>query len=86
MSILLININPQKEKFHNYDFSVYTASKCRDMKLDTDEPPGSDPTQVNEAFYGKIHMSKDTCKHDKFWIIAPNVNTQCIQCGQKTWD
>ena len=35
MNIFLMNKNPQKEKFHNYDFSVYTASKYRDMKLDT---------------------------------------------------
>ena len=30
-----MNINPQKEIFHNYNFSVYTASKYWDMKLDT---------------------------------------------------
>ena len=35
MSILLININPQKEIFHKYDFSFYMASKYRDMELDT---------------------------------------------------
>ena len=35
MSILLMNINPQKEIFHSYDFSVKTASKYQDMKLDT---------------------------------------------------
>ena len=33
MSILLININPQKEIFKNYDFSVYTALKYRDMEF-----------------------------------------------------
>ena len=33
VSILLMNINPQEEIFHNN--SVYTASKYRDMKLDT---------------------------------------------------
>ena len=26
MTIPFMNINPQKEIFHNYDFSVYTAS------------------------------------------------------------
>ena len=35
VSILLTNINPQKEIFHNYDFSVYTASKYWDLTLDT---------------------------------------------------
>ena len=35
MTILSMNINPQKEIFHNYDFSVYTAPKYRDLKLDT---------------------------------------------------
>ena len=30
-----MNINPQKEIFHNYDLSRYTASKYRDIKLDT---------------------------------------------------
>ena len=34
MSMLLMNINPQKEIFHNYDFPVYAASKYRDPKLD----------------------------------------------------
>ena len=32
MSMTLININPQKEIFHHYDFPVYTASKYRDPK------------------------------------------------------
>ena len=35
MSITLMNINPQKEIFHHYDFPVYTTSKYRDPKLDT---------------------------------------------------
>ena len=42
MSMTLININPQKEIFHHYDFPVYTTSKYRDAtfflrdpKLDT---------------------------------------------------
>ena len=35
MSMLLMNINPQKEIFRNYDFPVYTTSKYRDPKLDT---------------------------------------------------
>ena len=35
MSMTLMNINPQKEIFHHYDFPVYTASKYRDPKLDT---------------------------------------------------
>ena len=35
MRFLLMNINPQKEIVHNYDFSVYTAPKYRDMKLAT---------------------------------------------------
>ena len=30
-----MNRNSQKEIFHNYDFSVYTASKYRDLKLET---------------------------------------------------
>ena len=35
MSMTLMNINPQKEFFHHYDFPVYTTSKYRDPKLDT---------------------------------------------------
>ena len=35
MSMTFMNIIPQKEIFHNYDFPVYTASKYRDPKLDT---------------------------------------------------
>ena len=35
MNMTLININPEKEIFHHYDFPVYTASKYRDPKLDT---------------------------------------------------
>ena len=35
MSILQMNINPQKGIFHNNDFPDYTASKYRDLKLDT---------------------------------------------------
>ena len=37
MSMLLMNINPHKDIFHNYGFPVYTctASKYRDPKLDT---------------------------------------------------
>ena len=35
MSMTLMNINPQKEIFHHYDFPVYTTSKYRDPKLDT---------------------------------------------------
>ena len=35
MSMTLMNINPQKEISHHYDFPVYTASKYRDPKLDT---------------------------------------------------
>ena len=35
MSMILRNINPQKEIFHHYDFPVYMASKYRDPKLDT---------------------------------------------------
>ena len=35
MSMTLININPQKEIFHHYDFPVYTTSKYWDPKLDT---------------------------------------------------
>ena len=31
----LMNINPQREIFHHYDFPVYTTSKYRDPKLDT---------------------------------------------------
>ena len=50
MSILLLNINPQKEKFHNHDFSVYSASKCRDMKLDTYRR--NTPTLPKESFNG----------------------------------
>ena len=33
--MILMNMNPQTEIFHNYDFPVYTASKYRDPKLDT---------------------------------------------------
>ena len=35
MSMTLMNMNPQKEIFHHYDFPIYTASKSRDPKLDT---------------------------------------------------
>ena len=35
MSILLMKINQQKDIFYSYDFSVYTASKYRNIKLDT---------------------------------------------------
>ena len=38
MSIPLMNINPQKNIFHEYDFPVYTASKYRDKML-TDKSP-----------------------------------------------
>ena len=35
MSMTLMNINPQKEVFHHYDFPAYTTSKYRASKLDT---------------------------------------------------
>ena len=43
MSMPLRNINPQKEIFHYYDFPVYTTSKYRDPKLDTQALPANDP-------------------------------------------
>ena len=58
MAIPFMNINPQKEIFHNYDFSVYTASKYRDLKLDTYRRITQ---QLGEKFTTNIGVPQGDC-------------------------